>query len=353
MSAASGIGDASADSGLADVPPWLLDFQAQLLAMPGHALLLYGSSGLGQYALALSMAAAWLCEGADRAGGTSAAPACGQCASCLQIRSRGHTDLVVLMPEALMIELGWPLSEKAQKDIDEKKRKPSKEIRIEAVREAVQFAELTSGRGRGKVIFVYPAQAMNAASANALLKTLEEPSGTLRFVLATEAPHELLPTIRSRCQAFALPSPSPEQALAWLAEKAPAGTASQRETALRASGGRPLDALHSMALHADSAWLNLPKALQKGQVGAVASYSAPQLLDAQLKLCHDLWAIKLGAEPRFFDAEHLPKPPPARALAAWGEQLKSLAKRIDHPFKPELLLEDMVQSAKLCINSRV
>jgi DNA polymerase III subunit delta' len=332
-----------------DLPPWLSALRSQLLGLPGHALLLHGASGLGQYALALSIAQAWLCEAADRTSGQSA---CGQCASCLQVHSRGHTDLVVLMPETLMLELGWPLSEKAQKDIDDKKRKPSKEIRIESVREAVQFAELTSGRGRGKAIVVYPAEAMNHAAANALLKTLEEPQGSLRFVLATEAAHALLPTIRSRCQAYALPQPAADQALAWLTEQHPGASPAQRQAALRASGNRPLDALNSIALGADSVWANLPKALQKGQVQAVASCTAAQLLDAQHKLCHDLWAIKLGAEPRFFEPQDLPKPPPSRALAAWGEQLKSLSRRIDHPFKPELLIEDMVQQAKLCINSR-
>ncbi len=335
---------------LPQLAPWLAEQRHQLLGMPAHALLLYGPSGLGHYELALSIAQTWLCEAPNRAPQDAA---CGQCASCLQVHSRGHTDLVVLMPEVLMLELGWPLSEKAQKEIDDKKRKPSKEIRIESVREAVAFAELTSGRGRGKAILVFPAEAMNNASANALLKTLEEPLGSLRFVLATEASHQLLPTIRSRCQAFALHTPSIEQSMAWLTQQTPAASPTGREIALQASGNRPLDALKFIAIGADSIWANLPKAMQKGQVQAVSGWGGAQLLDALQKLCHDLWALKLGAAPRYFAAQDLPKPPPSRALAAWGEQLKSLARRIEHPFKPELLLEDMVQQAKLCINSRV
>ncbi len=334
----------------APLPPWLQEQRSQLLAMPGHALLLHGPSGLGQYELALAVAQSWLCEAPGR---LATEPACGQCASCQQVHSRGHTDLVVLMPEVLMLELGWPLSEKAQKDIDEKKRKPSKEIRIETVREAVSFAELTSGRGQGKAILVFPAEAMNTPAANALLKTLEEPMGKLRFVLATEASHQLLPTIRSRCQAFAMRSPSPLQAIAWLTQHAPKASPTGRETALQASGNRPLDAMKFIALGADSVWANLPKAMQKGHVQAIAGWGGPQLLDALQKLCHDLWAMKLGVAPRFYVAEDLPKPPPARALAAWSEQLKNLARSIEHPFKAELLLEDMVQQAKLCINSRV
>ena len=344
----------ASDDEFSNEPPklsvWLAEQRSQLLAMPGHALLLHGPSGLGHYELALSVAQAWLCEAPDRAP-TDAA--CGFCPSCQQVHSRGHTDLVVLMPEVLMLELGWPLSEKAQKDIDDKKRKPSKEIRIETVREAVEFAELTSGRGRGKAILVFPAEAMNTPAANALLKTLEEPLGSLRFVLATEAVHQLLPTIRSRCQAYAMRAPSPLQAIAWLTQHAPKATPSGRDMALQASGNRPLDALKLIADNADSIWATLPKAMQKGQVQAISGWGGAQLLDALQKLCHDLWAIKLGAAPRFFAAQDLPKPPPARALAAWAEQLKTLARRIEHPFKAELLLEDMVQQAKLCINSRV
>jgi DNA polymerase-3 subunit delta' len=257
------------------------------------------------------------------------------------------------MPEVHMLDLGWPLSEKAQKELDEKKRKPSQEIRIESVRDAVAFAELTSGRGRGKVILVYPAEAMNHASANALLKTLEEPSDGLRFVLASEAVHELLPTIRSRCQAFGMRQPNVQEADDWLAQHLPNVAAQARQVALRASGLRPWVAMNMVASGADSIWPSLPKAMQTGHVAALAGWSAAKALDAQHKLCHDLWAIKLGASPRFFSAEDLPKPPPARALAAWSEQLKSLQRVIDHPFKQDLLLEDLVQQAKVCINSRV
>jgi DNA polymerase III subunit delta' len=332
------------------LPTWLAAQRHQLLSQSAHALLLHGPSGLGQYELALEIARAWLCEAPER---DQAEPACGVCASCAQINSRGHTDLVVLIPETLMLALGWPLTEKAQKELDDKKRKPSQEIRIEAVREAVQFSGLTSGRGHGKVILVYPAEAMNTPAANALLKTLEEPSGGLRFVMATQAAHALLATIRSRCQAFSLAEPTRAQALDWLAQHASDASPAERETALQASGYRPLDAAKMIAAGAHLIWAKLPFSLQKGHVDIALGCGAAQLLDAQYKLCHDLWAFKLGSEPRFFARTDLPKPPPARALSAWGEQLKTLSKRIDHPFKQDLLIEDMVQQAKLCINCQI
>ena len=127
----------------APLAPWLAQQARQLLAQRGHAWLLDGPSGLGQFDLALALVRAWLCEQ------PSAEGACGQCASCHAIDVHAHADLCLLMPETAMLEWGWPLSEKTQDEIDSKKRKPSKEIRVEAMREAVEFAQRTSARGRG------------------------------------------------------------------------------------------------------------------------------------------------------------------------------------------------------------
>jgi DNA polymerase III subunit delta' len=331
--------------------PWLAAQRDALLAQRGHAWLLHGPSGLGQYELALSLAQAWLCEAPGK---QPLDAACGQCPSCHMIATRAHTDLVVLMPETLMIEHGWPLSEKAQKEIDDKSRKPSREIRVDAMRDTIEFAQLTSGRGRSKAVLVYPAERMNIATANALLKTLEEPTGDVKFALASEAAHQLLPTIRSRCQSFALRWPSDDEALAWL--RSQDGAAKLDDAALRtllaAAGGRPLDATHLLASGASIRWAKLPKALVQGAPVAADDWSPKTLLDALQKLCHDLWAVKLGAQPRFFSAPDLPKPPPARALSVWSEQLKTLARSIEHTWKAELLMEDLVSQAKIALNSR-
>lgn len=211
--------------------PWIARQTQALLAQRGHAWLLQGPSGLGQYELALALVSAWLCEQPTAQG------ACGHCPSCHAIEVRTHADLAVLMPETQMLELGWPLSEKAQADIDDKKRKPSKEIRVEAMRDLVEFAQRTDARGRGKAVLVFPAERMNAVTANALLKTLEEPPGDVRFVLATEAAHQLLPTIRSRCQTHTLAWPVGAEALAWLAGQGV--EAPVAEALLRSAGGRP------------------------------------------------------------------------------------------------------------------
>jgi DNA polymerase III subunit delta' len=331
--------------------PWLAAQRGALLAQRGHAWLLHGPSGLGQYELALSLAQAWLCEAPGK---QATDAACGQCASCHMIATRAHTDLVVLMPETLMLEHGWPLSEKAQKEIDDKSRKPSREIRVDAMREAIEFAQLTSGRGRCKAVLVFPAERMNIPTANALLKTLEEPTGDVKFALATEAAHQLLPTIRSRCQSFALQWPSEQDALDWLREQDGAGKLDDAalRAVLAAAGGRPQDATQGLAAGAITAWARLPRSLVSEAPGAGDDWSPKALLDALQKLCHDLWAVKLGAPPRFFSAADLPKPPPARALSAWSEQLKTLARSIEHTWKADLLVQDLVSQAKIALNSR-
>jgi DNA polymerase III subunit delta' len=325
--------------------PWIAAQARQLLARRGHAWLLHGPSGLGQYELALQLARAWLCER------PSAEGACGDCASCHAIDVRTHADLCVLMPETIMIDLDWPLSEKAQREIDEKKRKPSKEIRVEAMRDAIEFAQRTSGRGRGKVVLVYPAERMNHVTANTLLKTLEEPPGDLRFVLAAEAAHQLLPTIRSRCLAHAMAWPAPGHGAAWLA--AQGVKPAEVEGLLRAAGGRPEHALAlSRAGRDPRLWALLPKALARGEGQGLADWAPADVIDALLKLCHDMLVVRAGGAPRFFQACDLPPTPQFAALNRWLRELVQVAGHVEHPFNAGLMLEALVSQAHSALNSR-
>ena len=332
-------------SGIQVEAPWIAAQRSQLLAQRGHAWLLQGPSGLGQYALGLSLVRAWLCEQ------PSAEGACGHCASCHAIDVRAHADLCVLMPEVQMLALGWPLPEKAQADIDDKKRKPSKEIRVEAMRDAVEFCQRTSARGRGKAVLVYPAEQMNAITANALLKTLEEPPGDARFVLASEAAHLLLPTIRSRCLAHTMTWPTEAQATQWLhSEGLPEAEAA---AALRAAGGRPGDALR-MAADAGkaAAWAQLPRQLAKGDVAALAAFAPVDAVEALQKICHDLMALAGSAEPRYFSTADLPgKPLPMALLADWSRELVQAARTADHPFNAGLMMEALAARARAVLIS--
>ncbi|MEJ7930144.1 DNA polymerase III subunit delta' [Ramlibacter sp. AN1015] len=323
--------------------PWIASQLRQLLVQPGHALLLQGPSGLGQYELALGLARGWLCEQPTADGG------CAACPSCHAIAVRTHADLCLLMPETGMLELGWPLGEKAQQEIDDKKRKPSREIRVEALRDAVEFSQRTSARGRGKVVVVYPAERMNAIAANALLKTLEEPAGDTRFVLASDAAHQLLPTIRSRCIGHTMAWPDEAQALSWLAAEGLA--AADAAVLLRAAGGRPDDAMRAARAGREARqWSQLPRALARGDVQALAGLSPAEAVNALQKVCHDLLAAATGARPRFFAPSELPAPPPVAELSAWWRELISAARTAEHPFNPGLMLEALVSRARTALH---
>lgn len=331
------------------VAPWLQRQRTSLLAQRGHAWLLHGPSGLGQYELALELARAWLCERADS---PQEQGACGVCASCHAIDVRAHADLCVLLPEVEMLALGWPLDEKAQAEIDDKKRKPSREIRVEAMRAAVEFGQRTSARGRGKAVLVFPAERMNTISANALLKTLEEPPGDVRFVLATGAAHLLLPTIRSRCMGHQMAWPQPEEASQWL--QAQEGVAAADvPVLLAATGGRPEEALRMHAAGRSArVWSALPQALARGDMGAVGGLAPAELIDAMQKLCHDLLRTGQGAAPRFFAAADLPPPARLETLLQWSRKLQDSARIAEHPLNAGLMLESLVALAKSALNSR-
>ncbi len=326
---------------------WITRQASQLLAQRGHAWLLHGPSGLGQYGLGMAMVRAWLCESPNEGS------ACGHCGSCHAIDVRTHADLCVLMPEVDMLELGWPLSEKAAAEIDDKKRKPSKEIRVDAMRDAVEFSQRTSARGRGKAILVYPAERMNGITANALLKTLEEPPGDVKFVLASESAHQLIPTIRSRCLGHAMQWPERAESLAWLQSNGlPAEAAA---LFLQIAGARPEDALAFANSGRDAqSWTTFPKAMLHGDVNAVRDWSVQQLVDGQQKLCHDLLATCAGAQPRFFTPRDLTGVTALIGpLTAWSRELARCMRTMEHPFNPGLMQEALVGRAQTALNSKL
>ena len=360
----------------APLAPWLQTQLEALLAQRGHAWLLGGPSGLGQFDLALALARAWLCDQPTAQG------ACGQCGSCHAVDVHTHADLCLLLPETLSLALGWPMDQKTQDDLDSKKRKPSKEIKVDAAREVVSFTQFTRSRGNTKVVLVFPAERMNHITANTLLKTLEEPPGAVKFILATEAAHQLLPTIRSRCLGHTMLWPDFAQALAWLGEETavqsrqgsvkksvqpPAIT--DLQTLLTGAGGRPSDALAwacgTPPNEAARRWQALPKAMVGGDVSALADWAPAQAVDALQKLCHDVWAVRVGASPRFFSVDDLPPMPsdrtgrtpqsPAKpglyALATWSKELNAIARTVEHPYNPGLLLESLVSRARTVLNS--
>ena len=322
--------------------PWLeAPLQLALRTQRGHAILVHGPAGVGQFELALELARSWLCE-APRG---PANVACGTCPSCRLVQARSHPDLLVLVPDALRVALGWSDSDAdAGATVDKaSKAKPSKDIRIDALRAAIQFAQSTSARGRAKVVVIHPADRMNEFAANSLLKTLEEPPGKARFVLATGHPHALLPTVRSRCQSLPLGVPEPHAALRWLEAQGVARAA----VLLAAHGGQPLQALDAARQGIDATlWSALPASLLRGDASAYSAWPLPGLIDALQKLCHDALCVACGAAPRYFEPAVLPPRAALGALTAWGQSLRELTRRAEHPWNAGLMLETLVQQAQ-------
>lgn len=324
--------------------PWLgAPLQEALRTQRGHALLIHGPQGIGQFELALTLAQAWLCETNPKQ------QPCGTCASCRLVQAHSHPDLLVLLPEALRESLGWGSAEEGD-DGEGKasKAKPSKEIKVEAVRAAVSFAQSTSARGRRKVVVIHPAERMNAIAANTLLKTLEEPPGAARFVLSCGAPDALLPTIRSRCQAVPLALPPADVASAWLAGQQVA----QPDVLLAAAGGQPLDALEWVREGVDAVtWARLPKQLATGEVGTLASWPLPRLVDALHKLCHDAMCLACGAPPRYFPLASLPTGAALPALVAWSRALRQTVRHAEHPWNLPVMVESLVLQAQQALSA--
>jgi DNA polymerase-3 subunit delta' len=314
-----------------DALPWLAEPLARAITQQrAHATLVHGPAGVGQFEFALALASAWLCEAGE-------GRPCGRCASCRLMAAQAHPDFTLLVPEALREPLGWPLPQ-AESGAERKEKKPSREIRVDAVRVAIDWGQQTSTRGGAKVVLLHPADAINPVAANALLKTLEEPPGALRLILCAADPASLLPTLRSRCQQIALTTPPRPVALAWLQGQGVDGA----DTLLSAAGGQPLLARAFAADGLSAAlWLDLPRLLRQGQAGPLLGLPLPRLIDALQRLCHDLSLQAQGAPARFFD-QALPASADPGALAEWGIELRRAARHDEHPWNTALLAEALL-----------
>lgn len=313
--------------------PWLEAPLRQALGQHrGHALLVCGHAGAGVLEFMLRLSQAWLCE----ARSSDAALACGHCGSCRLFLSHTHPDFRLRVPEALAVARGFPI-------MRDEKRKPSRQIRIDEVRQAMDWMTTTSGRGRGKVLALHPAEAMNAASASALLKTLEEPPPGSRVVLTTADRGLLMPTVVSRCQMLHLAPPPRAQALAWLERQG----LDQAEVLLDGAAGMPLTALqwHMEGMTAAS-WLSLPHALADGDPAPLSGWPIPRVVDALQKLCHDAASRAAGGQARFFPSARWPEGATLERLVQWHKSLLQVMKHAEHPWSEPLLIESLVAQSR-------
>jgi DNA polymerase-3 subunit delta' len=197
-----------------------------------HALLLQGIPGLGKAALAEWIARYVLCDHPTQ-------DACGQCPSCQFYAADNHPDLL-----RVGVEEG------------------KKQIAIDDIRAMIGALALSSYRGRRKVAVVQPADALNVNGANALLKTLEEPSGSALLILVAVRPERLPATIASRCQRVKISAPEDSVARAWLD-----ATAQPQDWTmpLKLSAGAPLAALALSGVpQVESEMAEVPQILGRG-----------------------------------------------------------------------------------------
>lgn len=205
---------------MADAYPWQQGLWQQMAGRTqhAHAYLLHGPQGIGKRALAQRLMALLLCQRPE------AQEACGVCKSCLLLAAGSHPDNYVLEPE-----------------------EADKAIKVDQVRDLVAFIVQTAQLGGRKVVLVEPVEAMNINAANALLKSLEEPSGNTVLLLVSHQPSRLLPTVKSRCVQQACPLPSQAMSMAWLAQALPDASREALDELLTLAAGSPLAAVKLQA----------------------------------------------------------------------------------------------------------
>lgn len=322
--------------------PWQTESWQALQTLRGrlpHALLLMGAQGIGKLDLALTLARSLLCE-KPQSDGT----ACRECHSCRWFGQDSHPDFRFIQPDALSIREG---EEKSGS------KKPSREISVDQIRDLAGFANLSAHCGGYRIVLIHPAEAMNSNAANGLLKTLEEPTANLLFLLVTHKPQQLLPTILSRCLSFSIPTPTRETGTAWLVQQG----VKNPEHALAQSGFAPLQALEwaESGEGAEERSTLLDAIRQPVKMDALAladnlHRSAPiHVIHCLQQWCHDLASAKLTGTLRYFheynhDVNKLTSDISTMALMRFQKDLLAARRAAFHPLNSRLFLESLFLS---------
>jgi DNA polymerase-3 subunit delta' len=248
-----------------------------------HALLIHGKKGIGKLRFAETLARALLCEAPTAEG------SCGNCPSCTWFTSGSHPDFRQLEP----------ITEEKEEEGPPAKKSP--QIVVEQVRALSDFLSVSTHRGGWRPVLLQPAEGLNPSAANALLKSLEEPPARTLFIVVSHRVHQVLPTIKSRCQLLALPAPTRAQAAAWLKSEG----VEQAELAAAHTGGAPLMATE---LPMEDYWEQRRRFLRLLAGGRVDPLSGadecqdagiPLMLEWMQKWTYDVAVRKLVGEIRY------------------------------------------------------
>lgn len=316
----------------------------------GHAVLLKGRNGIGKFSFARFLAKSLLCKNpaADYR-------ACGHCVSCNWFEQQTHPDCVILSPEAMLSDpVNAVQSDKEDASSNESKikKKPGQQISISQIRELDDLVYLSGHQSGYKTVLIYPAEAMNSAASNALLKKLEEPPEQVLFILVSHQPHRLLPTIRSRCQQIAMPVPDTDTAMEWLRQASNSDRPDKLQALLALSGYSPLAAL-VLEERYETHRKFIDDIRKAGQLDPIAVAEALQNQDLAVtvewlqKWCYDLSSCRASGVIRFHpDSEkHIQtlcqqtKPQSVLAYLRFLNARQALAR---HPLQAKLFLEDIL-----------
>jgi len=326
-------------SSIANVYPWqtktwqLVNQDSKRRA---HALLLYGRAGIGKYDFARELSRSLLCAYKDDLG-----HACGTCSSCNWFQEEGHPDFRLLSPEQE--------SEMDEEGTFIKKAKKKTQISVAQIRDLSDFLSMSSHRSDGaRIVLIQPAEALNLASANALLKMLEEPAEGVVFILLAHQLQRLLPTIISRCQKINMPIPTNKQALTWLNER---GIQNANEQLIYLDGS-PIKVFNEQLQFSKltEIWrlLALGNKLQPHVVAPILIASSVESgIVALQKWIYDIVAIRLARQVRY----HVMHVTALQALAdrvnlsslfQLQKKIEILRKLTQHPLNHDLQVETLL-----------